>query len=51
MGDRMWKTGHSKECIVETLTLLSEHHDIETSYERAHFKELDWKIAAPKIVQ
>jgi hypothetical protein len=28
--------------------LLSEHHDIETSYQRAYLKDLDWKITIQK---
>jgi hypothetical protein len=50
-GDCMWKNGFDKNCITQTLTLLSIHHehwDIETPYQLTDFKELDWKIMVPK---
>jgi arsenate reductase-like glutaredoxin family protein len=52
MGDRMWKYGFDKKCIVNTLTQLSVHHDqydIESPYEITGFIDLDWKIIVPKV--
>jgi hypothetical protein len=51
MGDCMWKYKFDKECINNTLTQLSVHHDhydVESPYQLTYFKELDWKIVVPK---
>jgi hypothetical protein len=49
MGSVMHSVGYKQEEIPSLLYNLTTHHDIETNYERAIFKDLDWNITIPEM--